>query len=133
MNPIFLTAIPKILDLGSSLIESKDKKEEYAFEMSKMLLNIVSEVNAQQTNPFIDGFVKLLTSLTMLWRPLASIGVFFIAIINPELLEKLHALGTVGDVAIGTMFGSAPAWGYSRHKEKIEKIKKQHPLDDSGF
>ena len=121
MNPLIVSAIPGLIEIGKELIEDKDKAVEFQHRALDAQLQLLSKLAEQQTIPWVDGLVKLLTALVALVRPLASVGVFLYGLFHPELLQQLHALGTPGDLAIGAIFGAAPAWGLSRHREKIQR------------
>ena len=112
------------LEIGKELVEDKDKKSELAFQTMEKMLD-------SKTYRWVDGLVKLSYAAEQitkgLIRPLASVGMFVYGIANPDVLTQLHALGTVGDVGIAAMFGSAPAWGLSRHAEKKKKAPKKEP------
>lgn len=110
-----LGLVESLINVGSKFIEDKDKKNEFAVRTMEMMLE-------SKTYRWVDGIVKLSYAAEQitkgLLRPVFSIGVFCYALINPEILEQLHALGTVGDAGVAAILGSAPAWGYSRHTEK---------------
>ncbi len=108
------------LKLGSELIEDKDLKAQLAADTVKAML-------ASRTYRWTDALVKMAYASEQitkgLIRPLFSVGMFVYGVTNPDKMQELHALGTVGDMGIAAVFGAAPAWGMSRHGEK--KIKAQ--------
>jgi hypothetical protein len=110
-----VSVIESILSLGMQHLENKEKKEQLAF-------NTIEAMLQSKTYVFVDALVKLAYAgeaiTKSLIRPAFSCGLFIYGLLNPEQLVKLHELGTVGDMGIATIFGAAPAWGYSRHVEK---------------
>ena len=108
-----------LIALGASLIEkymtSSDKKEEAASQMVTLLVQT-------KTYAWVDALVKLAYAsneiVKGLVRPLFSAGLFVYGVMNPDVLAKLHSLGTAGDAGIVTMFSAFPGWMYSRHKTK---------------
>lgn len=112
-----------LIGLASEFIEDKDKRNAFEFEAKTLQLQTIQTLLSTQTVPWVDAVVKLIYAMISLGRPLASFAAFFIGVFNPDLIQQLHSVGTVGDVAIGAIFGSAPAWGYSRHVEKRDQRK----------
>lgn len=117
-----------ILSLGMKYIESKDKKEQLALDTVQAMLN-------SKTYKAVDAVVKLAYASEQitkgLVRPLFSCGLFVYGLMNPDVMKQLIELGTVGELAVGGVFGSAPAWGYSRYKEKQSANK--HKVTDDDF
>lgn len=115
------------LGIGMKYLESQDKKEQLALDTVKAMLE-------SKTYKFVDALVKLAYAseqiMKGLIRPVFSCGLFLYGLLNPEQLVKLHELGTVGDMGIATIFGAAPAWGYSRHKEKQTKTESTFEYED---
>ena len=110
-----ISVIESVLNIGLKYIESGQKREQLA-------LDTVNAMLQSKTLVFVDAIVKLAYASEMitkgLIRPAFSVGLFVYGLLNPEQLMKLHELGTIGDMGIATVFGAAPAWGYSRHVEK---------------
>lgn len=115
------------LSIGKELIEDKDKKADLAYQTMDKLL-------ASRTYRLVDAVVKLAFAAEQitkgLVRPLVSCGMFVYGVLNPDVLQQMHALGAAGDLGIAAMMGSAPAWGYSRHKEKQKKPQKSDDFID---
>ena len=61
-----LSIIPSLVNLGSELIEDKDKRNEYAFRLAELGLDIEKTVLSQTTTPKVDAFVKLIYAITPL-------------------------------------------------------------------
>lgn len=124
---MILNLIDAALSIGKELVEDKDKRAELAFQTMNTLLT-------SKSYRWIDGLVKLSYATEQiikgLVRPLVSTGMFVYGVLNPDVLAQLHELGTVGDVGVAAMLGSAPAWGYSRHKEKQKSKKEDTSWDD---
>ena len=116
---MILSLVDAALQIGKELVEDKDKKAELAYSTMEKLLD-------SKTYRWVDGMVKLSYAAEQitkgLIRPIASVSMFIYGVMNPEVLQQLHALGTAGDVGIAAMLGSAPAWGVGRHIEKKKKM-----------
>jgi hypothetical protein len=116
--------IESALGIGMKYMESQDKKEQLALDTVKTMLE-------SKTYRFVDAVVKLSYAAEQitkgLLRPLFSIGMFVYGLTNVDVMKELVELGLVGETAVAAIFGSAPAWGYSRHKEKAKKISKDDP------
>ena len=120
-----LSMLPSLFKLGDKLIVDQDKKQEFAFKVQEMMNNFAIHMLETKTYPWIDGLVKLAYAgeaiIKGLIRPLGALGMLAFAIyceINLiELSEGVQAI----------LYGSAPAWGVSRHVE--EKRKKEDTID----
>lgn len=125
MFGILTSILPGLFSLGGKLIEDKDKRAEYAFNVQRMAQEMGMKLLETQTYPWIDGLVKLAYAgeaiVKGLFRPLgaAAMGAFAIyAEINGiELSTGVEAI----------LYGAFPAWGASRHVEK--KSKKEEGSD----
>lgn len=125
------SAIEGATGLISEFIEDPDKKAEITVRTVEAMLN-------NKTIKLVDALVKLAYASEMLMKGLVRPGIsafaFLYGLFNPEILQTLHELGTVGDAGIAAMFGSFPMWGYSRHKEKQAKAKAdRNPVTDEDF
>lgn len=118
MNPLIIPLFTEALKLGSEWIADPDKKAEYDTRSSEIDNQFRIALLQTQTNPFVDGAVKLIYGIIGLARPVGSLGIFLIAVFNPDLLNQLHNLGWAGDTGIAAMFGAFPAWGVARQVEK---------------
>lgn len=131
-----LSILPDLTSLADQLIEDKDKKAEYAFKLQELAMQYQQTLITTKTSPKVDAGVKLLYAISdigqKLWRPALSGFAFIWGLFNPEDLMRLHELGTVGDAGIAAVFGSAPAWGYSRHVEKQKKGSAKAPEVEDG-
>jgi len=114
------SAVESATGLISEFIEDPDKKAEITARTVEAMLG-------SKTIKFVDALVKLGYASEALMkglvRPSISAFAFLYGLFNPEILQSLHELGTIGDAGIAAMFGSFPAWGYSRHVEKKEQTK----------
>ena len=110
--------IEGILGMGMKYMDSKDKKEQLALDTVKAMLE-------SKTYKFVDATVKLAYAAEQitkgLLRPAFSIGMFIYGMTNIDVMKQLIELGIVGEGAAAAIFGSAPAWGYSRHVEKKKR------------
>lgn len=117
-------AVGGLTSLASEFIEDADKRNEYLIRSQEINKDIIIALVQQETNPWVDGAVKILAALNQFWRPLASIGAFAYSIIDPSYLVVLKEIDpTLATMAGAAAFGAAPLWGLSRHKEKVEKAK----------
>jgi len=136
MMQLLAGIIPGLLKLGDKLIEDKDKKAEYAFRVQQMSQELAFKLLDTRTYPWVDALVKLAYASTQivkgLFRPLMSGALLVWVMVDPAMLERLAALGEVGQLAIAAIFGSFPGWMISRHQEKKrkEERKKEELLDD---
>ena len=118
----FSGAIESALDIVDQAVDDGDLKAKLTTEIRKVELNAMQELIKTQTTPWVDALVKLMYASVALIRPLTSVGVFLFGLIFPEKLSALYAIDqTLGTVAGAAVFGSAPAWGISRHLEKKKK------------
>jgi len=112
------------LKLGSELIEDKDKKNELAFKTMEKLLE-------SKTYRLVDALVKLAYATEIitkgLIRPLGATALMVFGI-----YAKANGIET-GDLVDAACFGSLPAWGVSRHQEKIQKAKKKPSEEGKGW
>ena len=121
MTPFAIPLLTGLIDIGKELIEDKDKRNEFAIRSQELTHETMRIMLQTETSPWIDGAVKILYALQTFWRPAVSAGVLVWGLLNPDAIGVLHQLGTVGDGVIASVFGSFPAWGISRHKEKMKK------------
>jgi hypothetical protein len=120
--------INKALDFGSEFVEDKDKRNQLEVDKEKFRNELLIALAQQTTSPFADAFVKIITALVALHRPIGSFGLFVFGLFNIDLMQQLASMGTVGELAVAATFGAAPSWMASRHIEKNNKIK-NHFLD----
>lgn len=111
---MFTTAIiSALLSFGSKFIEDKDKKTEYAFKVMDAMLNT-------KTFPWVDALVKLSYASQQivkgLFRPLGAAAMTTFAIYSSY--KGVH----LDPAAQAVLLSAFPAWGVSRHKEKIQKL-----------
>ena len=116
LAPIFAD----LIGLGRELVVDKDKAMEFETRAREAQLKLLEALAGTTTVPWVDASVKLITALVSLARPLGSVAVFAWGLLHPDQLQRLHELGSMGDMALGAIFGSAPAWGLSRHVEKTK-------------
>jgi len=113
-----LSIIPSLINLGSELIEDKDKRNEYAFKLAELGLDIEKANLTQKTTPKVDAFVKLIYAIKPLIRPIGG-----------ALMTAFGAYCHFKQIPIdpimhGIFDGALPAYGVSRHTEKAKRIKK---------
>lgn len=123
MFGLLTSLLPGLLKIGDKMIEDKDKRLDFALKTQEMSFKVMEALLNVQTYKWVDALTKLAYSseqiIKGLFRPVVSAGLFIYAIINPEILDKLHnSAGWAGDLGIAGMFGAFPAWMKSRHDEK---------------
>lgn len=122
MIEAIMSAFTGLLGLGSKMIVDKDKQAEYAFKALEMTNNMALKLLDTKTYPWIDGLVKLAYAsdsiIKGLFRPVLSAAAIGYMLFHPEMIDKLHNMGTMGDVVLTAIFGSFPGWMASRHVEK---------------
>jgi hypothetical protein len=127
MNPLVLGELfSGLIGIGKELIVDKDKQIEYAFKLAELQSNMTEKMLTMQTTPWVDGAVKVIYAIKELviplLRPVFGIGAAIYGASHPNEMLWLHKeLGVVGDGIVTTMFGSMPAWMYSRHKQKMKE------------
>lgn len=123
-----LSIIPSLVSLGSELIEDPDKKNEFAFKVAELEIQLQSKMLDTKTSPKVDALVKLAYAgeaiVKGLLRPVGSACMFIFAAyceVNAvELSEGIQML----------LYGSPAAWGVSRHIDKAKAKKK--PLKEEA-
>jgi hypothetical protein len=124
MIQAILPLIGGLTSLASEFIEDPDKRLEFETRKQEIQNELLLALVQQETNPWVDGTVKILTALVALARPLASIGVFVYSAIDPSYLSVLKQIDPTLALGAGAAaFGAAPLWGLSRHQEKVAKAK----------
>ena len=112
----------RVFDVIDQLVEDKDLKLQLTKEMRELEISSMETLVKTSTTPWVDALVKLMYASVALVRPLTSVGIFLYGLVFPEKLSALYAIDqTLGTVAGAAVFGSAPAWGISRHLEKKKK------------
>lgn len=105
-----------LIGLGKTYIDDKTKAAEFAQKVTELQIGFSTTLIETHTVPWVDALCKLLYVAKEFWRPVASTVLFFYGMTHPEVLKTMHNdLGSMGDVGIGGIFGSLPAWGVSRH------------------
>ena len=128
MIQAILPLIGPITSLASEFIEDPDKRIEYETRQTELQNQLIIALVQQETNPWVDGTVKILAALNQFWRPLASIAAFAFSAHDPSYLAVLKELDpTLATVAGTAAFGSFPAWIASRHVEKARAASQPKP------
>lgn len=123
MNPAIIPIVMEVISAGRKMIPDKDKAAEYEAQAEENMVRLLEALSAQTTTPKADAFVKIITALVALGRPIGSFGLFVFGLFNLDLMQQLASMGTVGELAVGATFGAAPGWMASRHVEKATKAK----------
>lgn len=122
MIEAILSAFTSLVGLGGKMVLDKDKQAEYANKALEMANGLALKLLDTKTYPWVDALVKLAYAsdaiIKGLFRPLCTaVGTAYF-MMHPELIDKLHSMGTEGDLLLTAVFGSFPAWMASRHQEK---------------
>lgn len=141
LDPI--TGVARLLNSGMGIIdqfvEDKDLKAKLAVDAQRMSLEFAGKLVSVQTYRWVDALVKLMYAFSFFtkenWRPVISGFTFLYGLFNPEVLAKLHELGTVGDAGIAAIFSAFPGWMVSRgaekkRKQEVNKEKNNNFYDD---
>lgn len=116
-----LDPVTAVADLASTYIESKDKQAEFTSKVEELKIGFATTIVQTKTVAWVDALIKLMYAAKEFIRPIASIALFFYGLTHPDVVKAMHELGAIGDLGIGGMFGSAPAWGLSRHLIESKK------------
>jgi len=113
-----LGSVDKLIGLASEFITDKDRMIEFQYKAQALKVQSALELAKIQTVPWVDAVVKLVLSLTPIWRPLGlgamtAFGMY------------AHAKGIVIPTEMHYIFDAAfPGWGVSRHMQKAKEIEK---------
>jgi hypothetical protein len=118
--------INKAIEVGSEYVEDKDKKNQLEVDKEQIRNDLLTALSQQTTTPYADAFVKIITALVALARPIGSFGLFVFGLFNIDLMQQLLSMGTIGELAVGATFGAAPGWMASRHMEKSKNKTWEH-------
>ena len=124
LDPITAVAdgVKSLINLGSEMIEDKDKRNEFNYKARELANTFHVELLKTQTIPWVDAFIKIVLSFKGLMRPAG-------AAISLGIWLWLKNKGVEMDPAVqAILLGQAPAWGWSRHVEKQERVKVQEIL-----
>ena len=121
LDPITAVAdgVKSLINLGSEMIEDKDKRNEFNYKARELANTFHVELLKTQTIPWVDALIKFMLATKGLYRPA---GAFILALIGAYFAYKQIA---VPEWLYGVLFGAGPAWGWSRHEEKKERLKVQ--------
>jgi len=109
-----------LLGIVDKSVEDKDKKAELSFRVVELTFSFYERLLATPTVPWVDALIKFILVTKDLARPVGSFGLAFFA-------AYCQAKGTpLPETIQYLMYGAPVAWGASRHKEKVEKVKAQN-------
>ena len=128
MIGLFASLLPGLFKIGDKLIEDKDQKMKFAFQVQEMAFKQMETLINAKTYPWIDGLVKLAYAAEQivkgLFRPIASglmLGfAMYCEVSHIELSDGVQAI----------LYGAFPAWGVSRHVSKNKKKESVDPWED---
>ncbi len=121
--------ISMVSSIGGKLIEDKDKKADFAFKILELAEKRMEVLVNKTTYKWVDALVKLAYAgdqiVKGLIRPIGSAAMTGLAI-------YCGMKGIQLDPAVSAVMVAAfPAWGASRHVDKIKK--KNLPDDDNEW
>lgn len=131
--------IDGIAGLAGELIEDPDKRNELLFKVKELEFSLRETLLNTKTNPWVDGFVKILIAFRDIILPmLRPLGAFYLSYMGVDIAQSELAAG--GDISAlsGGLTAAFPAWGASRHshkrkeqEEKTKRHKKEIPWYDT--
>ena len=114
-----LKPVDSLINLGSEYIVDKDKLIEFQFKAMELKQNSIDSLVGMKTVAWVDAVVKLMFALKSLMRPI-------IGGMMTMFGAYCHYKGITMDVGLHAIFdGAFPAWGVSRHAEKVRDKKKE--------
>lgn len=127
MIALISTLVSGLFSVGDKLIEDKDQKSKFAFQVLKMSNELSIKIMDTKTYPWIDAFIKLAYSadaiMTKLLRPVGSAlltgFVLYCDYNGIQLSDTVTALGAA----------AFPGWMASRHVNKQKAIGKKYVID----
>lgn len=123
MMPL-LSLLPGLMELGKEFIIDKDKQIEFAYKTQELAFKSMEAMLSAKTNPWVDGFVKIMYAMQVMWRPLVGGCMTLFG-------AYCHFKGIdIGETSQIIFDGAFPAWGVSRHVEKQNKAKKKPVWDE---
>ena len=102
-----------LIDLGKEYIPDKDKQVEFAFKMFDAQQKVNMTIMQQQTVPWVDALVKIMFAVNSLWRPIMGAAMTAFGI-------YAHIKGIPMGEFQWIFDGAFPAWGVSRHFNKMK-------------
>lgn len=116
------TLLSSITAIGGKMVLDRDKQAEFAFKSLEMAHELALKLLDTPSYKWVDALVKIAYAseslIKGLFRPLASALLIGYSLMNPDIIDKLHNMGPVGDAVLVAIFGSFPGWMASRHAEK---------------
>jgi hypothetical protein len=111
-----ITAVTTLGKMGlgiiDQLVEDKDLKQKLAIKQIELTYGLIEKLINTTTIPWVDAFVKLMTGLIVLARPLGSFVLTCVGI-------YMHLKGVEIDQAVHYGLDAAfPAWGAAREAHK---------------
>ena len=135
MKMPWTSLIDSISGLAGEFIEDKDKRNELMFKVKELEFSLRESLLATKTNPWVDGFVKVLIAFRDIIIPmLRPLGAFYLSYMGVDIAQAELAAG--GDVSAlsGGLTAAFPAWGASRHANKNkeqEEATKRHKKEET--
>jgi hypothetical protein len=129
MEMPWTSLINSISGLAGEFIEDKDKRNELMFKVKELEFSLRETLLATKTNPFVDGFVKVLIAFRDIILPmLRPLGAFYLSYMGVDIAQGELAAGADVSALSGGLAAAFPAWGASRHvnkkHEETEKTKR---------
>lgn len=138
MKMPWTSLIDNISGLASEFIEDPDKRNELMFKVKELEFSLRETLLATKTNPWVDGFVKLLIAFRDIILPMMRpLGAFYLSYMGVDMAQaELAAGGEVSALSAG-LAAAFPGWGASRHvnknKEQEEKTKRHRKDQGDPF
>jgi len=139
MSAPYEKAITGITGLFSELIDDDDLRAKLEFETDKLRFELDKVLLSTQTNPYVDGGVKVLIAIRDIIIPmLRPLGAAYITYMGIDMgTAELAADGEVSAFTVG-LSAAFPSWGVSRHvnknnEQKTQRVKRGAHVTDEDF
>jgi hypothetical protein len=130
--------IDNISSLAGEFIEDKDKRNDLMFKVKELEFSLRETLLATKTNPYVDGFVKVLIAFRDIILPMMRpLGAFYLSYMGVDIAQAELAAGDDISALSGGLTAAFPAWGASRHAnkkhEETEKTKRHKKEEQDPF
>jgi len=129
MSAPYEKAITGITGLFSELVDDDDLRAKLEFETDKLRFELDKVLLSTKTNPYVDGFVKVLIAFRDIIIPmLRPLGAAYITYMGIDMgMEELAFDGEVSAFTVG-LSAAFPSWGVSRHVNKQNEQKTERAI-----
>lgn len=126
MKMPWTSLIDSISGLASEFIEDPDKRNELMFKVQQLEFSLRETLLTTKTNPWVDGFVKILIAFRDIILPmLRPLGAFYLSYMGVDMAQIELAAGDEISTLSAGLATAFPAWGASRHVNKNKEQEEQ--------